>query len=302
MKMGKNLWIIAVVICLVLLVHTAYAEGIMEKEVIYETDFSSNPGWITNSPSHYYWDGDLQMYYFNTEGGTNGNSYTPIEYNGESFTLEFDVVLKSTKKGGAFRFGVTSSEMDVTRGTNVLSVFEDGKYGKLMLLRVIDQNNHIHEVSSLYSSYCGSQTDCTTKEFEEDRPYHVILKYNKDLQNADIRISDKETGEVIWGYYVPIGQDLHFLSRLAVTTKGDYTMGNNVEGYLDNVEMSVYKLVEKTPTPTTPPTTFTATTTLATVTSTATTSPTPTEAPLTPVAALGSVFFAMVVFFSWKRR
>jgi len=286
-------------ICLVLSIHAVYADVITEKEMIYKTDFSTNPGWITNSPSHYYWDGDLQMYYFNTEGGTNGNSYVPIQYDGESFTLEFDVVLKATKKNGAFRFGVTSSEMDITRGTNALSVFEDGKYGKLMSLRVIDQNNHMHEVSSLYSSYCGSQTDCTTKEFEEDRPYHVILKYNKDLQNADIRISDKETGEVIWGYYITIGQDLHFLSRLAITTKGDYIMNNNVEGYLDNVEIYVYRQVETTATPTTPPTTVPPTTAITTTPTTAV--PTTTKAPLTPVAAIGSLLFAMVAFSAWRR-
>ncbi|HUU75570.1 MAG TPA: hypothetical protein VMW63_05720, partial [Methanoregulaceae archaeon] len=257
MKNRSFLLILAAIIWFALSVYPVYGAEITEKQVIYQTDFSSSPGWITNSPSHYYWDGNSQMYYFNLEGGTNGNSYVPIDYDEGSFTLEFDVILKSYKKNGAFRFGVTSSEMDVARGTNVLSVFEYGKYGKLMFLRVIDQNNHFHEVSSLYSSYCGSQTDCETVEFVENKTYHVIIKYNEDLQNANIKISDKESGELIWGYYVTIGQDLHFLSRLAITSKGDYTTANNVEGYLDNVEMYTFRTVVVTTTPTTPAITFT---------------------------------------------
>lgn len=302
MKKGRYLPVILCMFSLVLLIQAVHAEFITEKAVIYETDFSTNPGWITNSPSNYHWDGDLQMYYFNTEGGTNGNSYIPVPYDGESFTLEFDVVIKGAKENGAFRFGMLSSEMDITRGTNVLSVFENGKYGKLMSLRVIDQNNHMHEVSSLYSSYCGSQTDCTTKEFEEERAYHVILKYNKQLQNADVKISDKETGEVIWGYYVSIGKDLHFLTQLAITTKGDYTMNNNVEGYLDNVELSVYRQVEVTTTETTSQTTLPTATAVTTATTPETTGPPPTETPLAPVVAIGSVLVAMVAFPAWRRR
>lgn len=292
----------AVTIFLFLSVQGVCAETVTEKEVIYKTDFSTNPGWVTNSPSHYHWDPDTQMYYFDTEGGTNGNSYIPIRFGGESFTLEFDVVIKDTRKNGAFRFGVTSSEMDITRGTNVLSVFEDGKYGKLMFLRVIDQNNHLNEVSSLYSSYCGSQTDCTSKFFELERPYHVVLNYNKDLQNANIRISDRETGEVIWGYYVTIGKDLHFLNRLTITTKGDYTMENNVEGYLDNVEMYTYREVEVTQAPTTIPATSAPPTPVTTAPITTAPETTPTESPVSPVAVVGSVLFAVVVFSAWRRR
>jgi hypothetical protein len=60
-----------------------------EKIVIYQTDFSSDPGWTTNSPSHYYWDVSREMYYFETEGGTNGYSFIPVNYTMGSFTLEY---------------------------------------------------------------------------------------------------------------------------------------------------------------------------------------------------------------------
>jgi hypothetical protein len=257
MQQKMLLKLICLCIGILFLVQTVPAIGIQEKVVIYSTDFSSNPGWITNNPSRYYWtDGS---YHYETEGGTNGYSFIPIEYDNGDLVLEYDITPIKTSKDGAFRFGITSNEMDISRGTNVLSIFENGKYGKLIELRVIDQNNHIHSASSYYSSYCGSQKDCETKQFEDNTTYHVVMRYNDGLQNADLKVTNKETGEFVWGYFVQIGQDLHFLKRLAITTKGDYVTGNYAEGYLDNVELYTYKIVEQTPlttVPTTPPATI----------------------------------------------
>ena len=65
-------------------------------QVIYETDFSSDPGWITNNPSHYYWDPAEEAYYMYTRQAARVNGeyeHTKIEvpYSGGSFQLEYDV-------------------------------------------------------------------------------------------------------------------------------------------------------------------------------------------------------------------
>jgi hypothetical protein len=262
---------------------------ITEKVVLYQTDFSTSPDWTTNSPSHYYWDPEMQVYHYENEGGTNGYAFVPISYDGGPLVLEYDVTPLTTIEEGAFRFGITSEEMDIARGTVALSEFENGKYGKLMGLKVIDQNNHLHEVTSWSGSYCGEQKDCATVEFSDNVTYHVIMRYNQELQNADIRVTEKETGSLVWGYYVTIGQDLEFLNRLAITSKGDYAIQNDAEGYIDNVELYTLRTVTTTPTPTPSPTTIP--TTVPTPTPTATPSPTPTPAPL-PV---GSAIAAMII-------
>lgn len=262
---------------------------VSEKVVLYQTDFSTSPDWTTNSPSHYYWDPGMQSYYYNNEGGTNGYAFIPISYDGGPLVLEYDVTPVSTRKDGAFRFGITSSDMDIARGTVALAEFENGKYGKLMGLKIIDQNNHLHEISSWSGSYCGDQKDCNTVEFTDNVTYHVTMRYNQELQNADIRVTKKETGELVWGYYVTIGQDLEFLDRLAITSKGDYALENEAEGYLDNVELYTIRIVTTTPTPTPSPTTIP--TTLPTSLPTTTPTPTPTSAPL-PV---GSAIAALLI-------
>ncbi len=257
--MRKTLPIKILCLCIgiLFLVQTVPAIGAQEKVVLYSTDFSSNPGWTTNNPSRYYWDNG--RYHYETEGGTNGYSFIPIDYDNGDLVLEYDITPVTTSKDGAFRFGVTSNEMDISRGTNVLSIFENGKYGRLMELRVIDQNNHIHSAMSYYTSYCGSQKDCETKQFLDNTTYHVVMRYNDGLQNADLKVTEKATGEFLWGYFVQIGQDLHFLKRLAITTKGDYVTGNYAEGYIDNVELYTFRPVPQTTVttvPTTPPTTI----------------------------------------------
>ena len=253
--------------------------------------FFHEPGVDDKQSLVLYSDPARQAYHYETEGAKNGYAFIPVPYNGHSLFLEYDVTLVNTKKDGAFRFGVTSDEMDITQGTVLLSEFENGKYGKLIGLKVIDQNNHLHEVTSWSGSYCGDLKDCDTIEFRDNMTYHVLMQYNQDLQNADIRVTDKETGDLVWGYYVTIGQDLQFLNRLAITSKGDYKLSNRAEGYLDNVELYTFRTVTATPTPTPSPTSTTISTTAPTPTPTPTPSPTPTPAPV-PV---GTVIVAMMI-------
>ena len=66
----------------------------------------------------------------------------------DPFTLEYDLHISSIEKDGAVRFGVTSSAMDISKAANVLGIFDNGQYGMLMGLQVIDQSNHLYEVNS----------------------------------------------------------------------------------------------------------------------------------------------------------
>jgi hypothetical protein len=234
-----------------------------ERVILYQTDFSTDPGWITNSPSYYYWDVGGETYRFETEGGTNGYSYVPVDYSSGPFTLEFDLNISSMKKESAVRFGMTGSEMDISQGTIVLADFDYNSYGKIMSLRVIDPNNHLYEKSSRYDSYCGDQPNCETKEFAENVTYHVVVRYNDQMNQADIKITEKDTGNLVWGYFVGLSNDLYSLNRLAITTKGDYSVGNAATGSIDNVVFSTFRPVTPTPTtivPTTMPTTVPPTT------------------------------------------
>ena len=123
--------------------------AVQEKVVIYASDFSKDPGFMTNNPSRYYWDVANQQYHFETEGGTNGYAFIPVALGNDPFTLEYDINISSIEKDGAVRFGVTSSDMDISKAANVLGIFDNGQYGMLMGLQVIDQSNHKYETKRL---------------------------------------------------------------------------------------------------------------------------------------------------------
>jgi hypothetical protein len=258
-----------------------------EKVIIYQTDFSADPGWMTNNPSYYYWDVGRQVYHFQTEGGTNGYSFIPVTYDGGPFVLEYDVIIESIERNGAIRFGLTGSEMDISRGTVVLGDFGQTIYGQIMSLLVIDPNNHLYQTSSRADDYCGQLPNCYTREFALNTTYHVAIRYNDQMNQADIKVTDADTGELVWGYFVGIGNDMHSISRLAITTKGDYAIRNTATGSIDNVVFSTFR--EVIPTPTTVPTTVPTTTT---PTRTPTPTPTPTESAGSPAVLVLAVVTA----------
>jgi hypothetical protein len=268
--------------------------AVQEKMVIYSSDFSKDPGFTTNNPSRYYWDVTNQQYHFETEGGTNGYAFIPVEIGNDPFTLEYDINISSIKKDGAVRFGLTSTDMDISKAANILGIFENGQYGMLMGLQVIDQNSHKYETNSLYSSYCGEQRDCETKQYQENVTYHVAIRYNKELRQADIKVTEKKSGGLAWGFYVTLGQELHSLSRLAITSKGDYILENNAAGYLDNVELYTFREVIPTIETTIP-------TSVPTTVPTTIPTPTPTESPQSLPLVLGAFILAAVLMVAFKK-
>jgi hypothetical protein len=250
-----------------------------EKVIIYATNFTTNPSWQTNNPTRYYWDPQKGMYHYLIQPGTGGYAFIPVDYNEESFTYEYDFYPIRTDPEMSFQFGMGSNEMDITRGTNVLSKFTNKKNGKLMWLQVITQNNNLAEVSSAHDSYGGPTT-----HFDDNQTYHVIVRYNKELMNADIKVSYASNQTVVWGYYVNFGQELHTMNRLMISSVGQY--GNTelvAEGYIDNVELSTIRDVIPTPT-TAPPVVSTPVITPTTVPPTPT--PTPTKSPGAPVMVI----------------
>jgi hypothetical protein len=255
-----------------------------EKVITYQTDFTTNPNWQTNNPSRYYWDAEKQMYHYLVQGGTGGYAFVPVNYDNGPFTLEYDWYPLRTDKDTTFQFGMGSQEMDITRGTNVLSMFPYKKYGKLMSLQVISDTNNKLEVNSAHESYNGP-----TINFDDNQAYHVMVRYSKDLQNADMKVSYAGNKTTVWSSFLNLGTELHTMNRLFISSVGNYgNMSGFSEGYIDNV--SLYSLQDVTPAPTTvPPTTVVTTRPPTTVPTTVVPTTTKAALPWGLVLAAGAV-------------
>ena len=261
---------------LILATAAVLASSAETSTIIYSTDFSSDPGWVTNNPYTNYWDGEMGMYHYYLPAA--GATYVSkkIPYAGESFRREYDLFPLKTDFQSSFRLGLGNREMTINQGTTIFTEFENGPYGNIMWIRVIDQANQRREVSSYGQSYGGPSV-----RFSDGVPYHVALEYSREQRSATITVGLLSNGSTLWGYSLPSISNLGVMDRIYLSTIGDFENPSAVaEGDLDNVRMS--RLPPGTPTSlatTSSPTTVTGGTTSISGTRPYTTLPPPITTP-----------------------
>jgi hypothetical protein len=277
-----------------LLVQPLHAEEQVQEELIYQATFTTDPGWITNSPRSYYWDQAKGIYHYFIEPSTGSYAYVQVDYDHGPFTLEYDVTPQRTDNLATFRLGLSSKEMQRTEGTIALTEFANGKYGNLMWLRAVTTSNKLFEVSSQTFSY-GETSGAKTVTFLDNKTYHVTVPYDDDRTMLTMRVVEKATGREIWGYFLNTHESLRGMNRIFIGAVGDYSnTGPVAEGYIDNVKLSTQKIVTTTPTldttvETTVPVAITTRPTTKPTTMAPVQTPTPASplSPVVPLVALG---------------
>jgi len=235
-----------IVLALLVLVSAAgMVRAVQTSTVIYSTDFSSDPDWITNNPYTNHWDEDLGMFHYYLRDATNTFVYKKVPYNGESFRIEYDLYPLHTDFQSSFRLGLGNRDMYINQGTTIFSEFENGPYGNLMWIRVIDQQNQRREASSYAQSYGGPSV-----RFTDGTPYHVIITYSREDKSVGIDVSFLPNRTSFWGYTLSSITSLGTMDRIYLSTIGDFENPSAVaEGYIDNVEMSLIYQVAPATTP-----------------------------------------------------
>ena len=233
-----------VVACLVIVVLPVQAEsaGSSSVKVIYQTPFSSDPHWTTNSPSSDYWDPSTGRYHFSIEPSTGNYAYTTIDNMDGPFTFDYDVTLDRVDEGATFRFGVTGAEMDFNKGPNVISMFSNGKHENIMSLHVVTTGSKELEVNSHSDDELTSGPIAykgPTVRFELNTTYHVTMTYDDVRKMITMRVSDKTSGKEIWSYFLNTVEDIHDMNRIYLGSRGDYgNMDIYASGYIDNVRLT----------------------------------------------------------------
>jgi hypothetical protein len=291
-----------IVLALLILVSAAGMVRSQETStVIYSTDFSADPGWVTNNPYTNHWDEARGMFHYALRDSTNTFVYKKIPYMGESFQIEYNLFPLKTDFQSSFRLGLGNREMTINQGTTIFSEFENGPYGNLMWLRVIDQANQRREVSSYGQSYGGPSV-----RFSDGTPYHVAIGYSREDKSATIAISFLSNGTTLWGYTLSSISNLGPMDRIYLSTIGDFENPSAVaEGDIDNVEMRIIIPSSGTTASTPfPPTgtgggTQTATTSLPPPTSSPL--PTMTSTPVSLLIALSALIGAALLVMARRR-
>jgi hypothetical protein len=271
--------------------------------IVYSTDFSSDPNWVTNNPYTNHWDEAMGMYHYALRDSTNTFVYKKVPYTGESFRLEYDLYPSKTDFQSSFRLGLGNRDMSINQGTTIFTEFENGPYGKILWIRAIDQQNQRREASSYSQSYGGPSV-----RFEDGIPYHVILSYDREKRSAGIAVSFLSNRTTLWGYTLSVVQYLGPMDRILLSTIGDFQNPSAVaEGNIDNVSM---RIILSPGEPETPVSTEATTLVTGEVTATGTrtppvSTPSPTipatttttrGAPLPLILVLSALFGAAVLF------
>jgi hypothetical protein len=238
--------------CCLLVMQPVLAQG-SEDQTIYQTSFASDPRWVTNTggaSSNYYWVPDLGMYYFSIEPSTGSFAYIPVEFEPGSFVLDYDFILTRIDEGATFRMGLSGSEMDPSKGSNVISMFTNAKYGRIMWLHMVTPGNKLVGPDS----YKGP-----TAKYEVNKSYHVTVTYVDDTKVLSMKVRDIQSGKDLWGYFIQGAENMKGLNRIYLGSKGDYgPTFTYAQGYIDNVRLTIpssVPAVTETPRETIPVTT-----------------------------------------------
>lgn len=213
-------------------------------KVIYQTAFSTDPHWTTNSPSSDFWDPSKGMYHFSIEPSTGNYAYIPVDNIDGPFTFEYDMILEHIDDTAAFRIGLTGSEMDFNKGPNVFNMFTNAKYGQIMWLHTVTVGGKLIEVNSQSDDEILTTGSVPyrgpTVNYELNKSYHVTTTWDEDLRTLTMRVSDKMTGRTVWSYFIKITESIHGMNHIYLGSRGDY--GNvfvYARGYIDNVRLTV---------------------------------------------------------------
>jgi len=293
--------IITMMAVLVLVVCPIQAQSGDGQNFLYQTAFSTDPHWTTNNPSSDYWDPNKGMYHFGIEPSTGNYAWVPVEYDGGSFTLEYDLVLEQVDDGATFRLGFSGTEMDRLKGPNAITEFTTTKYGRIMQLHLVTQNAKLKDVTSESSSYNGP-----TVKYVLNTTYHVMVIYDDDKKTLTERVTEKMTGKPVWSYYLNTLDSLKGMNRIYIGSVGDYgEMNQYAVGYIDNVRLYTPAPVTETPTiavsqsPTSP--LYTPHPTTRKPTAVPTTSPTPTPKS-SPSIVVASAALGIIGAAAWMQK
>jgi len=300
MTIQKNFICLIIMLCLVAIIPPLQAASDDNTvSVIYQTSFSTDPHWITNNPSTNFWDPNTGTYHFSIEPSTGGYVYTDSNYERGSFTFEYDLNLTQVDEDATFRFGLSGNEMDPSKGPNVLTLFTNAKFGRIMWLHLVTPGNKLMEVNSQAGDELSSGPSAypgPTVNYELNKTYHITVNYDDDHKILSIAVKERLTGKEIWSYFINTAESLHGMNRIFLGSKGDYgPMYVFARGNIDNVRLSIPAVVTETPTE--PVTTIATMTTKIPTPKPTSSIPTtyPTDTPKSPahgilaVAALGII-------------
>jgi hypothetical protein len=203
----------------------------MEWRTVYETDFSTDPGWTTNNHARYHWVADSQTFFADTYTNNGEFATTDLDYDGESFQLTFDVKpIRNPGETGDVNvglFGPTRVVNSVTTEERLYVMF--GGYGNQVYIAGYNTGEE--------SIFSGEGNGLMLN----NAWHHAEITYHADSKLLSLEIRRGVSSVLSWQTTMNYGfsSDLSFLG---VSTVGKWvTTDRHEAAYIDNVQLSVQR-------------------------------------------------------------
>jgi tetratricopeptide (TPR) repeat protein len=231
--------------------------------VIYQTDFSADPGWRTSAPRLYFWDPVNKSYHFRSETSP-GYAEINIPYNGTSFNLEYDITIPHADPGALVRFGLSQHNISenlqnqmVRYNTEnlIMGEFKSWRANSYRAIKDGDKTIQVYAIDSRkyasdpeYEGMCriNREESIVIPSFGENRVYHVVINSDPEKETISIKVTDnlhEKTYNVCSGKLSKTGI-FHSMDRLILVAEP--AENAYIEGSIDNIVLSVPAVPEQT--------------------------------------------------------
>ncbi len=191
---------------------------------LYETDFSKDPGWTTNNGSRFYWDSLVQAYYANTVEGANEYSTIPLNWNGDSFRLEFDIKIVSSQWASGISVGLFDEDRNYSLPSVVDVIYGNSDAGLHVGLHAADGVVSKGAPSGVQSVQTGVW-------------YRNVVTWDKSTGVMGLLLTKRDTGEMVGTYSIEgLTSFPTSMNNLGVSWVGHNASSNATVSYLDNVK------------------------------------------------------------------
>ncbi len=166
-------------------------------EPLYVDAFSLDPGWVTDQPVNYYWDIAQESFHATTANAQPSQSptryaYRPVDYNGESIRLTFDIQLVQLEVEAGVHFGLFDENLMIgalpgSTDVNFLHVHPARRLNGDLIwtLRVIGSNGMQHVEHIGLNSY------------SEGVWYRCTMTFDAAADLASLQITERDSGALV---------------------------------------------------------------------------------------------------------
>jgi len=200
-------------------------EGQDEWQLIYEEDFSTDPGWVTNNPGRFHWNPADQNYYAELVNWAQEYGVYPLsQVVDSSFKIEYDAKLIQVEWGAGFNFGIYSDTIGYLQPSTLNLEFDNPDPGP--------------QFDAWWFTPQGGGTFGSSNDWQLNVWYHIVIIYEADTHISSFQVT--LNGTPVAGSSTQIIGQYEGLRNLGLSRRWSWPpQGQIAQGYVDNVKLYV---------------------------------------------------------------